>query len=243
MTTPSLPAGHDVSAALFWAGFHLQRNLKKRAFHLWAVAFVLIIGLLKFGGRASADVIASTLLLALIPLSTLFFATGAMREEIEDQTLTYSFTRPVSRVWLFAARVAAATAPVLILSVAIGLLIGLSIGPQTALRFAIAAGLGSLAFSGLFSLIGQLLRHPTWLGLAYFLFWEGAVGSVPGFLGRLTLGTHIRAIAELRPQSAFGFAWEMPPLVLSATVLIGFTIVTLALGGFRVRSREQRLIR
>jgi len=110
MSAPSpyeVPAGYLPRAVVFWTGFHFKRNLRKRAFKLWTAAFVITILLLRYGARVSPEELARAVLLLAVPLLALFFGAGSLREEIEDQTLTYAFTRPVGRIWTYVARVLA----------------------------------------------------------------------------------------------------------------------------------------
>lgn len=90
MTEPASP--RPLPLALFWAGFHARRNLRKRAFRLWVVASVLAYLVIRVGGRLPAPAAAEMIILWAVPLLSLFFGSGVLREEIEDQTLTYAFT-------------------------------------------------------------------------------------------------------------------------------------------------------
>lgn len=239
MSTPALPRHHDLRAGLFWLGFHLRRRLRTRAFRFWAAAVVLGVVFLAVVGRATTEDLGELLVLGLTPLMALFFGTGVLREEIEDQTLTYGFSRPVGRPWLYAARVLAAALPVALLAVPAAVWAGLRVGPQTALQLGVAALLATFAYSGFFALLGQLIRWPAWFGLAFLLFWDSLVGRVPGFLGRLTVSTYVRGITGLAPQdTAWSVLWEAPTPALSTVVLLGFTGATLWLGGQLVRRRE-----
>ncbi len=241
---PPLPAGHDLSAAAFWWSFNLRRNLRKRSLKLWALGAIGIYVLQVVAGRARPAELGSFYVLILPPLMGLFFGSGVVREEIEDQTLTYPFARPVGRHWLYGARVLASAAPVVALTLPFACLAGLGIGPQTATGYTLAALLSGTAYTCLFALSGQLIKWPAWFGLAYLLFWEGVVGRVPGFLGRLTLSTHLRGISGLPPpEGDLSVAWVAPAWPTSLAVLLGVTLVTLWLAGLRVQRKEFVLTR
>jgi hypothetical protein len=244
--TPSLPAGHDFRAAVVWFGFHLRRHLARRSFWLWAAAVVGFLVLASGVANAPARVVAQGLIVQLGPLLTLFFCTGVIRQEIEDQTLTYGFSRPVGRGWLYMARVLATAAPVALLIFPPALILGLQTGPQAAMNYALASVLAISAYGGFFALIGQLIRWPAWFGLAFLLFWDVGVGLVPGFLGKMTLSTHVRAVADLQlpihkgPWMRF---FEPPSQLASSITLVVFALVTLWLGGLVVRRKEHRITR
>ncbi len=236
-----LPAGYLPRAVAFWTGFHFKRNLRKRAFKLWAVAFVLTILGLRYGAGVSPEQLARLVVLGAVPLAALFFGAGSLREEIEDQTLTYAFTRPVGRIWTYVARVLANGLPVALLAVPAGLFIGFGIGEATALRYGFAALLGAVAYGSFFALVGQIVKWPAWFGLAWLIFWEGGVGTVPGFFGRLTLMSHVRGIAQLPVESSeapWSGLWQAPSFIVAFLALAGVTAATLWIGAIRARKRE-----
>ena len=108
----SLPAGHTLRAATVWFRFHLGRTFQRRSFWLAAIGVFGFVGVMRLFAGAPARAVAQGLIGQIGPLATLFFCTGVMRQEIEDQTLTYSFSRPVRRGALYMARVLAASMPV-----------------------------------------------------------------------------------------------------------------------------------
>lgn len=242
MTTPAsmpaLPTGYLPRAIWYWTGFHLRRNLRKRAFKLWVLLYVGGLAALEVA-RAGPVVMAELVMVWAVPLMALFYGAGSLREEIEDQTLTYAFTRPVGRAWTYVARVLAAGLPVALIAVPAAAFIGFGTGEATALRHGLAMLLSTVAFTAFFALVGQLIRWPSWFGLAWLLFWENGVGTVPGFFGRLTVTTHMRGIAGLgASDTPWSSLWSAPGLITGALVLAGVTALALWLGAARARSRE-----
>lgn len=241
-----LPAGHDLRAAAVWFGFHLRRHLARRSFWLWVAAVVSVLVLSQGVANAPARIVAEALIVYLGPLLALFFCTGVIRQEIEDQTLTYGFSRPVGRGWLYMARVLATAAPVALLIFPAAVFLGLQAGPTTAMSYALAAILAIAAYGGFFALIGQLIRWPAWFGLAFLLFWDAGVGMVPGFLGKMTLSAHVRTVADLQlgiHQGPWMRFFEPPSRTASLITLVVFALLTLWLGGLVVRRKEHRITR
>lgn len=239
--TVDVPAGYLLRAVAFWTTFHLGRNLRKRSFKAWALLFVGGVLLVQYGGRLGPDAVARLVLLIGVPFVALFFGAGSLREEIEDQTLTYAFSRPVGRTWTYVARVLANALPVAMMAIPMGLWVGFQIGEATALRYAFAALLAAVAYVSFFALAGQIIRWPAFFGLAWLLAWEGGVGLVPGFLGRLTISTHIRAVGAMpltTREVPWAGVWEAPPAAVSVIVLCGVTAGLLWLGAWRARKRE-----
>ncbi|MCK6570077.1 hypothetical protein L6V77_03090 [Myxococcota bacterium] len=237
MTEPASP--RPLPLALFWAGFHARRNLRKRAFRLWVVASVLAYLVIRVGGRLPAPAAAEMIILWAVPLLSLFFGSGVLREEIEDQTLTYAFTRPLGRGYIYAARVLAAMVPVVLLTLPFVLLETFEVDGGTGLRFLLAGAFATLAYTGIYALLGLMLKWSTWIGLAWLLIWEGFASIAPGFIGRLTLQTHLRGLGGLpAPTGVLASLWQAPGPVVSAVVLIAVTAASLALGGFVAHRRE-----
>ena len=229
--------------AVFWAGFHLRRNLLRRGTLVWVIAVPVLIAIMRFIFDVPHDALGQLMLIFLVPLMSLAFGGGVLREEVEDQTLTYGFTRPVDRAALFGARLVAAIGPVLI-----AILPALALaadGFEDGARSLAAAVLGTLAHASLFGLLGLLIKRPTWLGLAYVLVWEQALQGVPGWLSSLTLRSHLRNLAELSQPSSFPMvsASGPGPWWVSVLVLVGLIAVCVTLSGVIVRRRELVLTR
>ena len=66
MPSGDVPAGYLPRAVLYWTGFHLRRNLRKRSFKLWAVAFVLGILGAQFAARVNPETLARAVVLGIV---------------------------------------------------------------------------------------------------------------------------------------------------------------------------------
>lgn len=231
----------SASRALLWTGFHLRRSLVKPGALAWIVGVGIVAGLIRgFGGSTTA--IANLVVLYAVPLAGLSYGTSAMREEIEDQTLTYVFTRSVDRGWIFAARAAAAIG----IAATVGI-VGAAISATGLVEGAriVAAAIGSAAaYTAFFALCGVVLKRPASFGLIFAVAWETGLGSVPGFLSQMTLRTHLRNIADLRPDNLLlSQLWDPPPVVVSGLTVLLVAVVALALGAVLARRREFVLTR
>lgn len=224
------------SRALLWMQFNLMRYLRKPGTLLWILGVAVVAGIIRVAGGSSST-IANLVVLYAVPLAALSFGTSALREEIEDQTLTYIFTRPLDRAWIYGARVVAAIAVASLIGVAGALISTSSVmgGVRT-----VAAAVGSAAaYTSFFALCGVLLKRPASFGIVFALAWEAGLGSVPGFLSQLTLRTHLRSLADLRPSNALlSRMWDPPHVLLSIVVIAGVTAVAIVVGGLLVRRRE-----
>jgi len=230
MTTPA------ASRALVWTRFSLGRHLRKPGTWAWILGVAAVAAIIRVAGGSSSAV-ANLVVLYAVPLAALSYGTSAMREEIEDQTLTYIFTRPIDRAWVYAARVGAAIGVVSILGLA-GALVSTST-VAGGMRTAVAAVGAAAAYTGLFALCGAVLKRPAAFGLIFGIAWESGLGSVPGFLSRLTLRTHLRNLADLSPSNVIVQQyWDPPAIVFSVLAIVGVALVAVFLGALLARRRE-----
>lgn len=228
--------------AVFWAGFHLGRNLRRRGTLLWVISVPLLIGLMRLGFEVPTDAVGQLVIVYLVPLMSLAFGGGVLREEVEDQTLTYGFTRPVDRAALYLARLSAAAGPVAIAALPAVLFAADDI--MQGLGLVAAVVLGVAAHCAMFGLWGLLTKRPSWIGLVFVLVWEQALQNVPGWLSRAALRTHLRNLGGLDQPSLpmigsvdVGGAW------VSVLVLVAVAGVCVALAMRVVRTRELVLSR
>lgn len=146
----------------------------------------------------------------LVPLSTLFFGTSLIADEVEGGTLPYLFGRPVKRERVFLSKVAAMVAVLTagVWTSVIGTFaLALSIDGSAALSREAGSlagdlavtGLAVLSYGALFAFVGLALKKPLFWGLLIGFGWENLVAWLPGFLKRLTLLFHLHT---LLPHSA-----------------------------------------
>ncbi len=235
---PSRRAPGGWAGAGFWARFHLVRNLRRRGTLIWLIAVPLVIAVMRLGFGVPRDAVGQLVLVYLVPLMALSFGGGVLREEVEDQTLTYGFTRPLDRAALYTARLVAAVGPVILATLPAVMLA--ASGFVDAVRLGAAVLLGAAAHAALFGMLGLLIRRPTWVGLAYVFVWEQTMQMVPGWMSSLLLRTHIRKLADLDIPSRFPmlFSTDSGSWWVSGLVLLGVATVGLVLAGVIVRRRE-----
>jgi ABC-type transport system involved in multi-copper enzyme maturation permease subunit len=144
-----------------------------------------------------------------LPLAALFYATSLVADEVDDRTLTYLLTRPVTRVAILAGKFLAylATTFSLALPAAVvtffllatasgGSGVGAAVGDL--FRDLGVMALTLVAYGALFTLVGVLLRRPVIPGLLFLYGWE-LLANLPGYLPRLTLTAWLRSLIHHRP--------------------------------------------
>lgn len=134
--------------------------------------------------QVTADFLGAVAVAALVPLFGLIVGTGVIGPEIDDGSVVYLLSKPISRPKIILSKFAvAATGTVLFAAVPTfvsGLVMSGTSG-RIALGFGAAALVASIAYSAIFLLLAVVTKHAVVYGLAYALIWEGLLGSfVPG---------------------------------------------------------------
>lgn len=182
---------------------------------------------------------------------TLVQATSLIREEIEDNTLPFLLTRPVSKpavaLYKYAGYLVAILVlllPPLILAYAItqayaGDPLGSDLNVLGA--FLLATVLGSAAYGAFFMFLSVLLRKPLAAGLLFGFVWESIVGSIPGNVPMLSIIHYLKSILKgmvpVGPLS--GYASDIS--VTTAVLVLGaFTLAALVLAMIVFQTSEFR---
>ena len=169
---------------------------------------------------------------------TLVNATTLVREEIEDNTLPYLLTRPISKSAVVVYKYVGYLVVVLLLLLPpVVLAYGVTEAYQeTAFAtdldvlsgFVVATVLGSAAYGGMFLFISVLIRKPLAVGLLFGFVWESVIGSIPGDVPKLSLIYYLKStmkgMIEFGPLTTFNTAVPAGDAVL---ILVGFTITAI----------------
>ncbi len=171
---------------------------------------------------------------------TLVSATTLIREEIEDNTLPYLLTRPISKPALatykylgYLVAVLVLLLPSVVLSYAVTESYARAAFTQDldVLRgFLLTTVLGSAAYGALFLFISILIRKPLAVGLLIGFVWESIVGAIPGDVPKLSVIHYLRSILKdtiaVGPLSGYNSDLS---LGLAVLVLVVFSIAMVVL--------------
>ena len=119
-----------------------------------------------------------------VPLLGLIAGAGAIGPEIDDGSIVYLLSKPLSRHSIVLSKLAVAVAVVTVAATVPTLLAGVVLSGTAgglAAGYALGAGVAGLAYCALFVLLAILTRNAVVVGLIYALIWESLVGGlVPG---------------------------------------------------------------
>ncbi len=98
--------------------------------------------------------------------------------------------------------------------------------------------IGAIVYSSLFLMSSVIFKRPIYIGLFFAFIWEGFIGSIPGVISKYTLKHFIRSIGS----GWFDFGeislYDGASAGMAFGVLIGITIVCLAIGAILFREKE-----
>ena len=177
----------------------------------------------------------------IMPIVTMTIASAAFGNELEDRTLYYLILKPLSRVHIALAKVAATfvlTAPVVVASgVVATALVGGSAGAVFTVGIALLAGVA--AYASIFTWAGLITPRALAYGLVYVLVWEGILSSfltggrylsVRGYTLSLLHGIDAKNF-EILEDRVIAF----PAAILGA---VGVALVFFFLAHYRLRTMD-----
>lgn len=199
-------------AALF--GLTLRQHTRGRRLLvlalLYALPCALAVLLRSLSPPAPTDVLEFALIFNLLPhglapLTALLYAGGIIQDEVEEQTLTYLFVRPVPRWALYITKLLATLLVTSLLVAATTTALYLAIDWGTAemsngtvaaraLQTVAVMALGQVGYCSLFGCLGVLTRRTLVVGVVYIVVFEGLLANLD-FVGRaLTVVYYVRIL-------------------------------------------------
>jgi ABC-2 type transport system permease protein len=198
---------------------------------------------------------------ALAPLASLLYAAGLIRDEVEEQTLTYLLMRPLPRWAIFFVKWLAAylvtsllTALFTCLTFAVMVATATETLPddfrQRALITAGALALAQVGYCAIFGAIGLFTKRALLWGVGYIIFFEGLLATLDTVARRLTVMYYFRVLIMrwLAPESGLNWAIDMETAPSTQTCvwilcIVGLVLTTLsaalfARSEFRVKTPE-----
>ena len=192
-------------------------------------------------GDVSVGLLGGFALGTIVPLLGLIAGAGAIGPEIDDGSIVYLLSKPVSRFRIVTTKLVVAVAVVTVVAAVPTLAAGLVLAGTAdglAVGYAVGAVVAGVTYCALFLLLAVLTRNAVVVGLIYALIWESLIGGfVPG-AQVLSIQQWALAITEKLVGSAAG------PLGVSSAVTFGAAVpllLTVAVGctvfaGYRLRS-------
>lgn len=143
----------------------------------------------------------------LIPLLTLFYGTSIINDEVDNKTLIYLTTTPVSKATIVLGK-AFSYLTLMVAMAGGGLLLGFAIAYfdylldpmyiKHLLSFLLTMVLAILAYGSFFTFLGALMKKSVIAGVLFIFGWEYVVQYVPGATQRLTIYHYVKSLLPVK---------------------------------------------
>ncbi|HWA82668.1 MAG TPA: ABC transporter permease subunit [Fimbriimonadaceae bacterium] len=146
--------------------------------------------------------VSAMLVFHVLALASAIYSLSIVSQEVEQKTIVYLLTRPVPRWKLLLARYFASATVVALLGilgavlVSFGVYKGGAFGNPLLVKDIVALIFGAFAYGALFLLVSLLLNRAMIICLLFAFGWETIVPNMPGEMYRLSVYTHVMAIAD-----------------------------------------------
>jgi ABC-type transport system involved in multi-copper enzyme maturation permease subunit len=188
-----------------------------------------------------------------IPVLGVFYGTSLIADEVEDKTITYLFSRPISREAVLLGKYLAylgCTILVVLPSIVLVWLLVIPMGGSFAANFIdlvkdlVIVAIGLAVYGAVFAFIGAKFKRPLLVGLVFVFGWEQAVLMFPGSFKLFSVAYYLQGLVpHAMPNDSFAsmvqaIFRETPSLTTSLVALGLITAVFLWLSARIVANRE-----
>ena len=163
---------------------------RRRAYLLLVLSLVLLVLSALVRGLAGQDtditvgILGGFALATIVPLLGLIAGTGSIGPEIDDGSIVYLLSKPLSRFSIVLTKAVVAVSIITVFGALFVLLSGLVLSGTSdnlAIGYAVGALIAGVGYGTFFLMLAVLTRHAVVVGLLYALIWETLIGSyVPG---------------------------------------------------------------
>jgi ABC-2 type transport system permease protein len=189
----------------------------------------------------------------IVPVLGVFYGTSLIADEIEDKTITYLFTRPISKGSVLLGKYLAYLVCTVFVVLPSVVLVYLLIVPMQGslggsfldlLKDLVLLALGLAVYGAVFAFIGGKFKRPLLIGLIFIFGWEQAALVFPGYLKYYTVAFYVQALVPhaMPNDSALsmlqGMFRETPGLLTSLLGLFLIWAVSLWTASWVVERKE-----
>ena len=126
----------------------------------------------------------------IVPILGIFYGTSLIADEVEDKTITYLFTRPISRSAVLIGKYLAYLASTVLIVLPSVMLVYFLVVPvggasiaatfPNLLRDLVLLAVGLAVYGALFAAVGAWIKRPVLIGLFFAFGWENFALALPG---------------------------------------------------------------
>jgi ABC-type Na+ efflux pump permease subunit len=190
----------------------------------------------------------------IVPILGIFYGTSLIADEVEDKTITYLFTRPISRSAVLVGKYLAYLASTILIVLPSVMLVYFLVVPvggssiaatfPSLLRDLALLAVGLAVYGALFAAVGAWIKRPVLIGLFFAFGWENFAMALPGYLKRFTIAFYTQGLVpHTMPQENLlsmlqSFFRESVGPVQAVVTLAAVAAVSLGLAARAVERRE-----
>jgi ABC-type transport system involved in multi-copper enzyme maturation permease subunit len=139
----------------------------------------------------------------IVPVLGVFYGTSLIADEVEDKTITYLFTRPISKGSVLVGKYLAYLVCTVFVVLPSVMLVYLLIVPMQGslggsfldlVKDLILLALGLAVYGAVFAFIGAKFKRPLLIGLIFIFGWEQAALVFPGYLKYYSVAFYVQAL-------------------------------------------------
>lgn len=217
------------------------------ALPLLQIGLALLVRMLSGGETAGAfePVLVVFGLGLVLPLVALLVTTGVLGPEIDDGSIVYLLSKPISRYVVALSKLVVAVVVTVLLGAGSIVVSGLLLEPSApgqSFAVGVGAAVAGTAYCAAFVMLSAINRHGMVTGLIYVLVFEGLLASWLAGLRYLSVSAFGRRIAESLDDGLEAIAGNLPLayawLASLVVVVAGCYVAGLRLSRFQLRGDE-----
>jgi len=188
-----------------------------------------------------------------VPVLGVFYGTSLIADEVEDKTITYLFTRPISKGAVLVGKYLAYLVCTIFVVLPSVMLVYLLIVPMQGtlggsflqlVKDLSLLALGLAVYGAVFAFIGAKFRRPLLIGLIFIFGWEQAALAFPGYLKYYTVAYYLQALVpHAMPNDSTlrliqGIFRQTPGIATSLSGLFVIWVIFLGTAAWVVERKE-----
>lgn len=216
-----------------------RRGLVLLALPLLLVALAATVRMITGEPVSGQGILVEVGLGIVVPVVALLAANGVLGPEIDDGSVVYLLSTPVSRYAVAVSKWVTAAGVSVVLGaggLALAALAG-GLGADWVLGAAVTGVVGALLYTALFTAFSAATRHGMIAGLVYVLIIEGAMGSLLSGLRYLSVYAITQRLAEATSALELSVAMGLGYAVVAAAVIL---VLGVAAAGWRLQRFQLR---
>jgi ABC-2 type transport system permease protein len=189
------------------------------------------------------EILSSLSVTVVVPVIALVLASSGFGSEIDDGTVVYLLTKPISRVEIVATKLLMTSLICIVTTVLSTLVTGLigahGLDPsRLVIGFTVATAVGAFLYTAIFLALGLITRRGMLVGLIYLVIWEGTASRLFPGMRSLSIREYMLSITDAVSRTDPSQALATIPHATAYEMSVVVAVAALALSIYRLRIFE-----